>query len=148
MNKKIDDIDKKIVNLLLDNGDITNREISLKCGIALGTVNKRIHDLKKRGIIKKKTINVDYEKLGYSIQVLIGVKIRKGGFFGIAKKLSAHPSVFLTIDMTGEYDAEILARFQTTRQLDKFIKEMQQDPDVDHTRTRLILNMYREKEIK
>jgi len=148
MNKEIDEIDKKIINLLLFDADITNRELALKCGIALGTVNNRINKLKKLRVIKKKTIRVDYEKLGYVIEVLIDIKIRKGGFYDLAKKLSADPNVFRLIDMTGSYDAEILARFHTRRQLDSFIKKLQQDPVVEDTRTRLILNVYREEEIK
>lgn len=148
MNKEIDEIDKKIINLLLFDADITNREIASKCDIALGTVNNRIKRLKQLGVIKKKTIQVDYEKLGYIIEVLIDLKIKKGGFYGLAKKLAADPNVFLVIDMTGEYDAEILARFHTRRQLDDFVKKLQQDPIVEDTRTRLVLNIYREKEIR
>jgi DNA-binding Lrp family transcriptional regulator len=148
MNKKIDQIDKKIINILLFDADTTNREIALNCKIALGTVNNRIKKLKKLGVIKKKTINVDYEKLGYAIEVLVDLKIKKGGFYNLAKKIAADPNVFLVIDMTGEYDAELLARFNTRRQLDNFVKKLQQEPAVQDTRTRLILNMYREKEIK
>ncbi len=148
MNIEIDEIDKKIVNLLLIDADITNRNLALKCGIALGTVNNRLKRLKKEGIIKKKTIIMDYEKLGYNIQVLIDIKIKKGGFQELAKKLGEDPNVFLLIDITGDFDAEILARFRTTRQLDSFIKKIQQDPTVLNTRTRLILDIHREKEIK
>lgn len=148
MNKEIDEIDKKIVNLLLFDADITNRDIASRCNIALGTVNNRINRLKKSGIIKKKIIIVDYEKLGYAIEVMVALKIKKGGFYEIAKKLAADSSVFLVIDITGDYDAEILARFHTKRQLDSFVKKLQQDPYIESTRTRLILNIYREKEIK
>jgi len=148
MNKEIDDTDKKIVNLLLFDADITNREIASKCKIALGTVNNRIKRLKRLGVIKKKTIMVDYEKLGYQIEVLIALKIRKGSFYEVAKDLASDKNVFLVIDMTGDYDAEILARFHTKRQLDVFIKELQQQPFIESTSTRLILNIYREKEIK
>ncbi|MFH1642489.1 MAG: Lrp/AsnC family transcriptional regulator [Nanoarchaeota archaeon] len=148
MNKNIDAIDKKIVNLLLFDADITNREIALKCNIAVGTAHNRIEKLKKIGVIKKKMISVDYTKLGYAIEVLIALRIKKGGFYEIAKKYSVNPNVFLVVDMTGDYDAEILARFHTTRQLDDFVKKLQQEPGVESTRTRLILNIYREKEIR
>jgi DNA-binding Lrp family transcriptional regulator len=147
MNKNIDEIDKKIVNLMIFDGDITNRDLSLKCNIALGTVNNRIKKLKKLGIIKKKTITVDYEKLGYMIEVLIDLGIKKGEYQAVAKKLLADPNVFMVMDLTGEYDAEILARFHTKRQLDTFIKKLQQDPSVEDTRTRLVLDVKREKEI-
>ena len=84
MNKEIDETDKKIVNILLFDADATNREIAAKCKIALGTVNNRIKRLKSLGVIKKKTIMVDYEKLGYQIEVLIALKIRKGSFYEVA----------------------------------------------------------------
>jgi Lrp/AsnC family transcriptional regulator, regulator for asnA, asnC and gidA len=148
LNEEIDETDKKIVNLLLFNADMTNREIAAKCRIALGTVNNRIKRLYRIGIIKKKTIMVDYEKLGYVIEVMIALKIKKGGFYEIAQTLVPDPNVFLVIDITGDYDAEILARFHTKRQLDEFVKRLQHDPAIESTRTRLILNIYREKEIK
>lgn len=147
MNKEIDEIDKKIVNLMIFDGDITNRDLSLRCNIALGTVNNRIKKLKKLGIIKKKTIIVDYEKLGYMIEVLIDLDIKKGKYQEVAKKLLLDLNVFMVLDLTGDYDAEILARFHTKRQLDTFIKKLQQDPSVEDTRTRLILDIKREKEI-
>jgi DNA-binding Lrp family transcriptional regulator len=148
LNKEIDDIDKKIVNLLLFDANITNRELASQCSIALGTVNNRLKRLKKEGIIKRKTIIVDYEKLGYNIQVLVDIKIKEGGFKELAKKFENDPDIFLIIDTTGDFDAEILARFHTTRQLDSFIKKLQQNVAVLNTRTRLILDIHREKEIK
>ena len=148
MNKEIDETDKKIVNILLFDADITNREIAVKCKIALGTVNNRINKLKKLGVIKKKTIMVDYEKLGYQIEVLIALKIRKGSFYEIEKELAADKNVFLVMDITGDYDAEILARFHTKRELDAFVKKLQQQPHIESTSTRLILNIYREKQIE
>ncbi len=148
MNKEIDDIDKKIINILLFDADTTNREIALKCKIALGTVNNRIQKLKKLGVIRRKVIQVDYEKLGYPIEVLIAIKITGGGFYEIAKKFVAHPNVYFVMNITGNYDAEILARFRTRKELDEFIKKLQHEPNVESTNTRLILNIYREKEIK
>ena len=148
MNKEIDETDKKIVNILLFDADTTNREIAAKCKIALGTVNNRIKRMKKMGIIKKKTIMVDYEKLGYQIEVLIALKIRKGGFNEVAKNLASDKNIFLVIDITGDYDAEVLAGFHTKRQLDEFVKKLQQQPYIESTSTRLILNIYREKQIE
>ena len=148
LNKEIDNIDEKIINILLFDADITNREIASKCKIALGTVNNRIKKLKRLGVIKKKAIIIDYEKLGYFIEVLISLRIKKGGFYELAKKLSAHPNVFLIFDMTGYYDAELLARFHTKRELDNFIKKLQNDSMVKSTMTRLILNIFREKEVE
>jgi Lrp/AsnC family transcriptional regulator, regulator for asnA, asnC and gidA len=150
MNKKAyapDETDKKILNILLWNSRTTNREMGVKLGIAVGTVNTRIKRMEKEGIIKRYSIYVDYEKMGYIIEVMIQIKIKKGRFFELSKKLKSDPSVFTIFDITGDYDAEILARFHNKRQFDSYIKALQQDPDVEWTSTRLILNIIREKEI-
>ena len=148
MNKVIDGMDKKIVNLLLRDTDMTNRDIASRCKIALGTVNNRIKKLKKSGVIKKKMVMLDFEKIGYQIEVLIAIKIKRGAFHEVAKELASDKNVFLVIDMTGDYDAEILARFYGKRQLDTFIKKLQQQPFVESTSTRLVLDVYREVEIE
>jgi len=143
-----DKIDTKILNILLLNSKTTNREIASRLGIAVGTVNTRIKRLEKEKIIRRYSIYVDYEKLGYNIEVLIGLKLKKGSFYEFIKGLASNSNVFLAIDITGDYDAEILARFKTRRQLDTFVKGLQQIPQVEYTRTRLILNIYREKEVE
>jgi len=138
----------QIINILFFNADTTNRELASKCNIALGTVNNRINKLKQLGVIKSKTIIVDYEKLGYQIEVMIDLKIKKGRFNEVAKSLSSNPNVFMLINMTGDYDAEFLARFHNRSQLNSFIKKLQNDESVEDTRTRLVLDIYREKEVK
>jgi len=146
MNDKIDNTDEKILNILLEDADMSSRQIAKKCNIALGTVHNRIQKMKSSGIIKKKTILIDYDKLGYMIEVLIALKVKKGQF-AYLKKLANHPNVYFVMDMTGRYDAELLARFHTRRQLDTFVKELQMNESVLASRTRLILEICRNKEV-
>ena len=141
-------MNKKIINSLLIDADMTTRDIASRVRVSIGTVHNRIERLKKGGVIKRKVLLVDYEKLGYNIAVMIAIKTNKGGFYELAKELDKDPAVFLVIDMTGEYDAEILARFRTTRELDNFVKGLQQRVGIKETSTRLILNIYREKHIQ
>jgi DNA-binding Lrp family transcriptional regulator len=143
-----DKIDNKILNVLLMNSKTTNREMASRIGVAVGTINTRIKKLEKEKIILRYSVDVDYEKLGYNIEVLIGLKLKKGSFYEVMKELAAEKNVFLAIDITGDYDAELLARFKTRRQLDTFVKNLQQQPHIEYTRTRLILNIYRERMVE
>jgi len=144
---EVDETDKKIINLLLKDSKISYRKLAHEVGIALGTLSSRIKKLEENKIIKSYTAHVDYEKLGYNIEVLIFVKISKGNFQNMCGKLSKNPHVFLVFDMTGEYDAIILARFHNKRQLNSFIKEFQQQEHITATRTQLVLGLVREKEV-
>ena len=49
----MDKIDKKIIKMLAENADITSTEISEELHFSIPTVNKRIRDLKKDGVIQK-----------------------------------------------------------------------------------------------
>ena len=50
---KIDETDKKILNLFNEDGRMSYRKISRKLDISIGTVHNRIEKLVKSGVIKK-----------------------------------------------------------------------------------------------
>ena len=56
---------------LQENGRDKISEISSKLGIPRATVFERMERLKKEGYIQKYTVDLDYEKLGYSIMAYI-----------------------------------------------------------------------------
>lgn len=144
---KIDETDKKILNTLVDNSKYSLREIAKKVGVSTATVMHRLNRLEKEKIINKYTTIVDYEKIGFDVEVLIEVRISKGKLFQVEKEIANHPNVFAVYDLTGGFDAAILARFKTRRQMDNFLKKIQTYDFVERTNTRLILNTIKEKQI-
>jgi DNA-binding Lrp family transcriptional regulator len=74
---KLDDKDKKIIELLKDHADYTTRQIAKKTLLPITTVHHRIKKLKSEGIIKKYTVKLDHSKLGdgFVAYVLIGVSL-------------------------------------------------------------------------
>ena len=103
--------------------------------------------LEKEKVIEKYTAKLDYEKIGYDVEVMIELRISKGRLFEVEKKIAAHPNVFAIYDVTGAYDAVILARFPTRRQMDNFLKKIQTYEFVERTETKLILNTIKEENI-
>ena len=60
------------------------------------------------------------------------------------KKIARNPNVFAVYDITGEYDALILARFKNREALSTMIKEIHKSPNVERTNTHLILNIIKD----
>ena len=150
MNKKARkkyEIDSKIIDILLFNSKTPYREIASKLKISVGTVTNKIKQLEKNGIIKRYTVTVDYDKLGYVFEVLIFVKIAKGKFPILFEKYIKSDSVFVIYDITGNFDAVISAKFKNRRDLDDFIKKIQAEEYVNYTNTNLILNINREEKV-
>src|SRR3989338_5766362 len=106
-----------------------------------------IKKLEKEGVIKGYTAKLDYEKSGYDIEVMIEIRISKGRLFDVEKKIAVHPNVFAVYDVTGAFDAVVLARFPTRRQMDTFLKKLQTYEFVERTETKLILNAIKEESI-
>ena len=76
-NFKLDEVDHKILDMLIDNTRIPFTDISKKLLISAGTVHVRVKKMEDAGIIKGSSLNVDYEKLGYSFIAYVGIFLEK-----------------------------------------------------------------------
>ena len=61
----LDDLDKKILEILRYNARLTYTAIGEKLGVAHSTVYERIRRLEENGVIKRYTTVIDVEKLGF-----------------------------------------------------------------------------------
>ncbi|MEM3148398.1 MAG: winged helix-turn-helix transcriptional regulator, partial [Candidatus Jordarchaeales archaeon] len=64
---EVDEIDRKILSILLDDGRKSFNEISLMVGVSTGTVANRVRKLIERGVIKRFTVELDWRKLGFDV---------------------------------------------------------------------------------
>jgi len=60
---KIDETDERILDELRENSRVSYRELARSLGIPHTTVWTRVGKLRKRGIIKKFTVEIDEEKI-------------------------------------------------------------------------------------
>jgi DNA-binding Lrp family transcriptional regulator len=144
---QLEETDKKILNILVDNSRLSMRQIAKKANVSVATVMHHMRRLEKENIIKEYTTKLDYEKIGYDIEVIIEIRISKGKLFEVEKKIATHPNVFAVYDMTGAFDALVLARFSTRRKMDNFLKKIQTYEFVEKTETKLILKTMKEENI-
>lgn len=143
----LSDADKKITNVLIENSRLSLRQVAKKSKVSVATAMHHMKRLEKEGIIKKYSAELDYEKAGYDVEVIIEVRISKGRLFEVEKKIASNPNVFAVYDITGSFDAVILARFPTRRLMDNFLKKLQTYEFVERTETKLILNTIKEENI-
>lgn len=142
---KIDETDKKILNLLSKDGRMSYRKISREMDISVGTVHNRVDKFTKAGIIKNFVPQLDHSKLGYKLTTIIGVRVKGGVLRNWENKTAYHKNVLGIYDVTGEFDAILLAKFKDTTELDSFIKELLKEPDVQRTYTQTVLNIVKEE---
>ena len=150
INSKIvdlSDLDIKILTKLDEDGRLSYRHLArdLEVGSPV-TIKNHVENLEQKGVIKNYGVQIDYEKLGYDIIALIELTVSKGKMLEVEKKLAKIPNVFALYDITGTYDALILARFKTRAELSEMIKEeIHTSPYVERTNTHIVLNIIKEE---
>jgi len=145
---KIDDLDKRILNHLSSDSSIGLRELAQLLNVSFVTVRNRIKKLEDDGIITKYSARVDFNRLDYGVHVIIEVRIQKGKLLELEKKIANSPNVYALYDVTGDFDAVVIAKFQSTRVMDSFLKKIQTFDFVERTNTVLVLNTIKEDQVR
>lgn len=75
--KELDEIDKKLLNILQINSRITIRELSEKLHLSTTPIHERIKKLEKNGFIKQYITLVDPKMIGKKLIVYVSVSLNK-----------------------------------------------------------------------
>lgn len=109
----IDEIDKKILDQLQQNGRISFRELAKRVGLSAPSVIERVRKLEDAGVIMGYGAFVDHKKVGYPIRALAYMYTSfNNPDLRILGEISAIPEVLRYWSITGENDycIEIIAR--------------------------------------
>lgn len=142
---EVEEIDKEILRILSEDCKKTFNAIATDLGKSPITIKKHVEELEKNKVIKDYGAHIDYDKLGYNIIAVIELTVSKGKMLEIERNIGKNPNVFAVYDITGTYDALILARFKDRSELSDMIKEIHKSPEVERTNTHLILNVIKEQ---
>lgn len=141
---KLDETDINILKIINEDVRTSYRQISRSLDVSVGTVHNRIDKMVKNGVIKKFSPIIDHRKLGYVLTTIIGVRIKGGKLENWKDKEFVNKNVVAIYDVTGEYDAFIIAKFRDTDELNSFIKELLKDPSIERTYTQTVLDVIKE----
>ena len=145
IDKDIEDLDIEILKILDKDGRENKSNIATHLGKSPNTIKAHIEALESEKIIKAYGVQIDYEKLGYEIIAIIELTISKGKMIEVEREISRLPNIFAVYDITGTYDALLLARFKKRNELSDLVKEINSNEFVIRTNTHLILNVIKEE---
>ena len=103
----LDELDRSIVELLIQQQNLTPSEISRSLKVSQSKVWRRIKSLKDSGVLNWKQVLIDIEKLGFGVTVFLGVKLATKGrvsLIDFEKAVTSIPEVQLVQHVLGLYD--------------------------------------------
>ena len=140
----LDDTDRSIIEVLERDARTSLRRIAEEVDVSLGTVSNRVKKLEETGVIKDYRVILDSEKVGWNLNVVIGLRIQKGRLIEIQEKIARDNRVYGVYDVTGEFDSMVIARAVDRSDLDDLSKNVLSMDGVVRSVTHLVLNTVKE----
>jgi Lrp/AsnC family leucine-responsive transcriptional regulator len=138
----IDAIDKKILNMLIENARTSYADMAKEVDLSSPSVIERVKKLEHSGIIKSYSANVNYKMLGYDILAFIGISLDS------AQSISDFEITITNFDeeiiechhVTGDFTmlAKVITR--NTESLSNLIKKIRTIKGVQKTNTILVFS--------
>jgi len=148
MFEKTDQKDYQILKILQSNADYSTRQIAKKTLLPITTVHNRIQKLKKEGVIKKFTVELDHDKVGkgFLAYILIAVDLTllknlKKTQYDIVKKLKNFYFVERADIVSGGTDIVAVVRVKDVKEFDEvLLGKLQQVEGIENTRSLIVIH--------
>lgn len=124
LKMKIDEIDKKILDELHHNSRLSMSELGRRVNLSSPSVTERVKQMESFGIIKKYTLEIDYENLGLPIQCIIEATIKNGDYKSFKNYIEKLPNVEFCYRVAGSACYMLKMQFETFAKAEKFIDEV------------------------
>lgn len=135
-----ENLDRKLINALLDDGRASLRSLADDLDVSVTTVSNHLSDLEDEGIIDGYTPKVDYDKIGYDVTAILQLKVEGSALPEVTESLREHEQMISVYEVTGDYDIIAVGKFADTDDMNAEIKSLLTDPEILESNTSVVLN--------
>lgn len=142
MHPDLDEIDFKILSVLMKDAQTPYTEVAKRVFVSSGTVHVRMKKLEKIGVITGSQLNINYAALGYDIKAFLGIYLEKSALYDdVIHELKNIPEI-LNIDYTtGNYSMFVRILCRDTQHLREVLHDkIQKVNGIDRTETIISLD--------
>lgn len=133
---ELDELDEKILKLIVDNARIPFLEVARECGVSGAAIHQRVQKLTALGVVKGSEFIVDSEKIGYETCAFVGIFLTSPSTFDyVVQELEKIPEVVECYYTTGEYDLLIKVYAKNNKDLLRIIHSELQPLGLSRTET-------------
>lgn len=146
---RIDNLDKKILNIIMKNARIASKDVAVDCGVSRAAIHQRIQRLVEMKVITGSGYTVNPRMLGYNTCTYIGIKLEKGSMYReVVKELEKIPEVVECHFTTGPYSMLIKVYVQDNQHLMELLNDqIQHISGVTETETLISLEQSMNRQI-
>ena len=144
----MDEKDKKILEILQENNNLSTRDIAKRTRIPITTIFKRIKKLKQNKVIKRFTVELDHAQLGKNLSAYIlvsadirSLKEKNKTQYDVASHLRKIEGIDKVDIVTGKTDLIVHIRTKNVQELDAILLgKIQGVHGVSNTQTLIVIH--------
>lgn len=121
---KMDEIDRKILDELHNNSRLSMSELGRRVSLSSPSVTERVRQMESFGIIKRYTLEIDYEKLGLPIQCIIEATVKNGDYKFFKNYIQKLSNVEFCYRIAGNACYMLKMQFDNFSKAEQFIDEI------------------------
>ncbi len=147
----INKIDFAILRLLFKNAKESLKNIGLKVTIfSPSAISRRIKALEDEGIIRKYTINVDLNKIGYNFITITFVKAKFSPEYyeNIVNELKKIKNIISIYFILGDIDFILVTANKSKEDYELVLRGLTKIMDIERTDSRTVLKIYKENDVE
>ena len=147
--EKIDNLDRKILDIIMRNARIASKDVATECGVSRAAIHQRIQRMIDLNVITGSGYNVDPKVLGYRTCTYIGVNLERGAMYReVVPELEKIPEIVECHFTTGPYSMLIKVYAQDNQHLMELLNDkIQHIPGVTRTETLISLEQSMNRQI-
>ncbi len=136
----IDGIDLHILNIIQNDGKISNAKLARQLQMAPSGVLERVRKLEKKGILEGYEVRLNPTKLGLTVTAFIHVLTSDSvGSTKIGEQLAEFPEIQEVHWIAGDYNYLVKTKLRDASDLRALLKKCGQIEGISDTRTTLVL---------
>lgn len=117
---RVDEVDNRVIAALRQDGRKSNVELGREIGVSEGTIRKRVSRLIQEGVMQVIAV-ANPQKLGYQIEVMIGIHADIDKVKDIADRLASLEEIRTVSISSGVYDILMVTLFRDNDELLDFL---------------------------
>ncbi len=142
--KTLDEIDKRIISELQEDSRISFTELAKGVNLSETAIRNRINGLLKSGVIKKFTLQLDFDKINKPITAIIGVKVGGEVMHAAASELVNINGIMEIYTVAGEFDLLLKVVCTNIKELEGVVERIRSLEFVNETNTFVALRKVKE----
>lgn len=120
----LDELDQKIVQLLIQNARMSYSEIGQRVGVSRVAVKMRIQSLEKRGVIEEYTAVVNPQKISGAVSCYFEIETNPDTFTQVAELLRQNETITQIYRVTGKNKLHVHAVAASGEEMERLIREV------------------------